>query len=168
MTIAWPCEKWQTFSRPVGHFGHPPASFRVKPLFNGVLFLISYLKKHFKPFFHFTGFKRYFSALRICEFLVSFFWCYEQVDNTQYLTVFSMPISPSWMVTFLFNSLSTNGDMPFEDAETLRKQKNSNEDIEQINIFVLNQDQFLLLLYHRFMEILKKIKMSSFPVNIRL
>ena len=58
--------------------------------------------------------------------------------------------------------------MPFEDAETLRKQKNSNEDIEQINIFVLNQDQFLLLLYHRFMEILKKIKMCSFPVNISL
>ena len=33
--------------------------------------------------FHFKGFKRHFAALWIGEFVVSFFWCHEQVSNQE-------------------------------------------------------------------------------------
>ena len=48
-------------------------AFLLKPLFNGVLFLIYYFEKHFKPCF--------FSTLNswIGEFVVSLFLCHEQV-----------------------------------------------------------------------------------------
>ena len=49
----------------------------LKPLFDGVLFLVYYFKKHFEPcFFILQALK---DILQHCKFVVSFFWCHEQV-----------------------------------------------------------------------------------------
>ena len=57
------------------------------------------------------------------------------------LTTFSVPISVVWMVTFLFNSLSANLDMPFEDTKIIKRQKIDNN-TEVVTIFKLNQEHF--------------------------
>ena len=61
----------------------------LKPLFNGVLFPIYYFKKRFKPcFFILKALKdilQHFKLVNlwICEFVVSFFWCHEDVIGDQ-------------------------------------------------------------------------------------